>query len=284
MTGILLGLLAALCWGWADYLINRATARVAILPAVLVVQVAGIVALLPVLALAPPPLPDAAIAWHLLGLGAVGTAGYLLLFRAFATGLLTVVSPVASAYSAFTVALAILFLGERPSPRQLAGIALVLVGVVLAGLRLDRPAASGRRAVSLAAGLPAALGASALLGLVFFWLGFIVPRTGVLAPTLAMRLVSVALLGLLFGRRRGWRVPKDAWRLLLPIAALDVGAFLAYNQGITGTYVSVVAPLGACFSVVTVALAALLLGERPGAVQRVGIAVVVGGVLVLALR
>ena len=81
----------------------------------------------------------------------------------------------------------------------------------------------------------------------------------------------------------GWRNPADAWPLLLPIGALDVAGSLAYNQGITGAYVSIVAPLGACFIVVTMALAALL-GERPAAVQRVGIALVLGGVATLAVR
>ena len=132
VTGILLGLFSALCWGCADYLINRATARVAILPTVLVVQVVGRVALLPALAATRTPLPDATTGWQFAGLGAVGAAGYLLLFRAFASGALTIVSPVASAYSAYTVALVVLFLGERPSPRQLVGIGLVLVGVILA--------------------------------------------------------------------------------------------------------------------------------------------------------
>lgn len=45
---------SALCWGCADYLINRATARVASLPAVLGVRVVGLVALLPALAVARP--------------------------------------------------------------------------------------------------------------------------------------------------------------------------------------------------------------------------------------
>ena len=291
MTGILLGLFSALCWGCADYLVNRATARVAVLPAVLVVQVVGLVALLPALALARPPLPDAATAWQLVGLGAVGAAGYLLLFRAFASGALTIVSPVASAYGAYTVALAVLFLHERPSPPQLAGIGLVLVGVVLAAVHLDAPEDAGpgvaRPRVGLAAGLPVALAASVMLGVVFFWLGLLVPRTGALTPTIAMRLVGSALLGLALGARGGWRVwriPANAWPLLLPIGALDAAGFLAYSQGITGAYVSIVAPLGACFSVVTVALAALLLGERPAGVQRVGIALVIVGVAALALR
>ena len=65
-------------------------------------------------------------------------------FRAFASGALTSVSPVASAYSACTVALDVLFLDERPSPRQLAGIGLVLVGVVLTAVHLDCCCRSGR--------------------------------------------------------------------------------------------------------------------------------------------
>ena len=51
-----------------------------------------------------------------------------------------------------------------------------------------------------------------------------------------------------------------------------------------GAYVSIVSPLAACASVVTLALALALLRERPTPLQGAGIALVLGGVLTLALR
>ena len=58
--------------------------------------------------------------------------GLALLYRSFAIGTLSVVSPIAASFGAITTALALIS-GERPSVAQLAGIAVTLVGVGLTG-------------------------------------------------------------------------------------------------------------------------------------------------------
>ena len=282
MSGILLGLLTALCWGVADFLIKRVTAKIDPFVAPLATQTVGALALLPLFLLAPPSPPDGATIAGLLGAGLLGTAAFLLVFRAFAVGALAIVSPITGAYGAFTVVLAILFLEEEPRRGQLAGIALVLTGVVAVALQ---PKGRAHEVPGAVTGLWTAVGASVTLGLLFFVLGFVAPRTTPLVPAVAVRLVSIVLIGaLLLARRHRPHIPPGAWRLLVPIGLLDVGGSLALNLGLDGAYVSIVSPLAACAGVVTVALATLVLRERPAPPQRAGIALVLGGVLALALR
>ena len=115
MTGILLGLFSAHCWGCADYLINRVTARVAILHDEQGEQVVGLVALLPARAVARPPLLDAATGSQLAGLGAVGAADYLAYSQGITGAYDSIVAPLGACFSVVTVALATLPLGERPA-------------------------------------------------------------------------------------------------------------------------------------------------------------------------
>src|SRR5262245_20062911 len=67
----------------------------------------------------------------LLGVAAAGLAGYLAFYRALALGPVAVVSPVAACDGAVAALLGIV-LGERPTPWQLACVALLVVGVALA--------------------------------------------------------------------------------------------------------------------------------------------------------
>jgi drug/metabolite transporter (DMT)-like permease len=70
----------------------------------------------------------------LLGTGFFETAGFVLLTTAALLAPLSVVAPVASLASTFTVIYALLFLGERPGGLALAGALLASVGVVMLAL------------------------------------------------------------------------------------------------------------------------------------------------------
>jgi drug/metabolite transporter (DMT)-like permease len=71
-------------------------------------------------------------AFGIVSLAGLGTAGAFLLFGFAADlGLISIASVLASLYPVVTVVLAHVFVGERLAPAQLAGVPLVLVGVVL---------------------------------------------------------------------------------------------------------------------------------------------------------
>src|SRR5581483_175051 len=112
--GIIFGLLAALCFGLADFVVTQATRRVGVLQALFAIQLFGVLVVggvLLVMRQVPPLSP--AIWGEMVVISAVNFAGTLLLYRAFAIGTLSLVSPIASGFAVVTAILAFA-LGERP--------------------------------------------------------------------------------------------------------------------------------------------------------------------------
>jgi drug/metabolite transporter (DMT)-like permease len=158
MSPVALGLLllaAALHAAW-NILIKRAADRQATLWWALVI---GGALLLPALALAWPPTWEALVLS--VGSSIFETLYFLSLVAAYEVGDLSVVYPVARGSAPLLItAWAALLLGERPSPGGLAGIGLVVVGLMLASAPARGPlsASSGHRpglavALALATGL-----------------------------------------------------------------------------------------------------------------------------------
>jgi drug/metabolite transporter (DMT)-like permease len=284
MTAVLLGIAAALSWGLADFA-ARFTGR----------AVGPVVATLAMLTTSAAALGlfilwhGAAIDWRwaslplpaLSGLGIA--AATLLLYYGLATGPLTVVSPIAGSYPALVVGFEVLA-GLRPSPIQWLAMAATLLGAIAvarAGGRFSEPGGFAPDAVRRAT--LAAIGASAM-----FALGVVagqqsVPAHGEFGALFLSRIVSALLLFALVAARR--ERPAMPWRwlpLLTVQGLLDGGAYLALFAGSAGDGAAIVAVVSSGFGVVTTLLGRVFLGERVGAAQWGGIALVFGGVAVLS--
>jgi drug/metabolite transporter (DMT)-like permease len=131
----------ALCYAVSSILARLRPAQGALPTAALVTLMAALMALPIALAVEPPP-PRAPV-WSevaaLLGLGAFSTAiAAVVYFRLIAsagpsfTALLNYMIPV------WAVALGVLLLGESPQPHHLYGLALILLGVLIAATRGGR--------------------------------------------------------------------------------------------------------------------------------------------------
>src|SRR5437660_209086 len=148
-------------------------------------------------------------------------------------------------------------LGERPSPLQLAGMALALAGVGL--LAFDRrPAQPGRRLVP-GAGL--ALIAALAFGLFLVAIRF-ASRPDAVWGVLATRAGSVSallLLGIAFRSRIKFRPPDLP--ALFAVGVLDVGADVFFAFATTIGLLSVVSILSSLYPVATVVLARNVLDE-----------------------
>jgi bacterial/archaeal transporter family protein len=82
----------------------------------------------------PMSLPPRSVTF--LALSAVATgASWVCYFRALKLGAVSQVAPVDKLSVALAAGLAVLFLGERPAPREWVGILLVTAGVVVMSLR-----------------------------------------------------------------------------------------------------------------------------------------------------
>jgi drug/metabolite transporter (DMT)-like permease len=296
-VGLILGLTAALCWGVADFLARFAARRVGAYRTSFFMQLVGFTVLsifLFSIGARGSLGADAAAGWQpwawaaLAGL--LNTGCSLAFYRSFEIGVLTVVAPIASSYPVLTLLLSVVS-GERLTQRGCAGIAAVLVGVVLASTSFQPSGDATADALPgaprrLSSGVGWAVAASAGFGVLFWLLGFhVMPVLGGYASVWVIRLVTFSTLGLVAApARQRLRPPRgDVWWLLVGIGILDTSAFVASNLGLKTGHVAVVTVIASLFSAVTVFLAWVFLRERLQRSQWLGIFLIFVGIILASL-
>lgn len=278
MLGIALALAAATSWGTADFLGGFSTRRLSILTVSAVSQLAGLAFMVAVvLALGRGPVDGRVL---LLGTGAgiCGVVGLAALYTGLSIGPMGVVAPITALSGVVSTGVG-LVRGDRPSGLQLAGIAVAIVGVVLAS---RTPHGHGERVTARAVGL--ALIAAATLGL----LVVLLDEGGRTDPAWTATMVRVGALTLLaFGvavRRPSFRLTRTQLATLVVVGLLDNGANLMFAlASSTGQLLSVIAVLAALYPVSTVLLARGVLHERLAPSQTTGVVAAFVGVALLAL-
>lgn len=294
--GIALGVLTALCWGSSDFLARFAARRVGSLRTTLYMQLAGFVLLtifLPWIGGWGHLLDGSGWtpwAWGALA-GALNAISTLSLYRSFVVGKLAVVAPVSASYPALTVAISV-FTGEHLTSLRAAGIAFLLVGVVIV-VRGEEPAEKVLVASETvpekkaATGVGAALISAVGFGVLFWLLGNrVVPRVGFASTVWMIRLTSSVLTALVvlamkqpISLSRKDRV--SGW--LLGMGVLDTGAFVLNNLGMQLEQVSVVSVLASLYGAVTVVLSSVILREHLSRWQWLGLVAIFGGIAVISL-
>jgi drug/metabolite transporter (DMT)-like permease len=224
-----------------------------------------------------PPVESAAAA---LGAGLVGIVGLMAFYRALAIGTMSIVAPIAATGVALPVLVGIAT-GDHPGLVRSLGLGAAAVGIVLASRNDDAGALDPleqRRSVALA--IVAGLGFGS-----YFVLAEIGARGDVAWALVLSRLAAlpfVAGFAVLALRRGGRRPPGRQLAALGALGALDLAANAAYNHATTIGELSTVAVASSLYPVMTVLMAALVLGERVRGLQRLGVVVTLGGVMLIA--
>jgi drug/metabolite transporter (DMT)-like permease len=207
-----------------------------------------------------PPLPKLALA---AGAGVGGALGLAALYRGMAVGAMGIVAPI-SGLSPVVPLVVGLASGERPSELQLTGIAVALTGVLLVS---REPSATGSRR---AAGAGLALVAAAGFGLYFVLLDGAADASVPWSVTTARATAAALALLAALGAGAALRPPARLLPALASVGLADVAANAFFGLATTRGLLSVVSVLASLYPVVTVVLARVLIGERLGALQRVG--------------
>lgn len=263
----LLGLAAALAWGAGDFTGGVATKRAGAFAVVIGAEVVGLAVLLALALLTGEPLPQARHLLMAAAAGAAGGFGLTLLYRALASGQMSVAAPV-SAVLAAAIPVLVNAAGQGlPEPLVLAGLLLALVAIGL----IARGEGGGQPARLRLEHLRLPLLAGVVFGM-FFVLLHQASQETLFWPIIATRSASIVfLLGFAGLSRQPWRPPRRLWPVIALCGLLDTaGNGLYVLSGQIGR-LDVAAVLSSLYPAATVALAWLLLKERITRLQMVGV-------------
>ena len=281
MTAALwLALGAAVCWGISSFLGGLQSRRLPALTVALWSQFPGAIGLAAVLLASRQAPAGASIAWGV-GAGLVGGIAAVLFYRGLAVGLLSIVVPVSACAAVVPVVFAIAR-GDVPSTLAIAGIAAVMLGIVLVSLR---PGPTPDGASNARAALTFALGAALGFGMFFVLLdrGSAVPgaspwwavagaRASLIATLLAMRAARPGLA----------RWPGRRMGAVAAIGLVDTAGMILFAYASTQGNLGVVSTVGSLYPILTVLLGRIVLAERPTTTQNAGVACALAGVTLLA--
>ena len=270
----LFALVSSLMWGTADFLGGVTSRRVRPLAVYGLSQVAGFVLLVVAATVvgewtADPGYWPWAIASSLLGL-----VGMLSFYAALSIGPMGIVSPLVALSVLLPIAVGLLT-GEVPGALQVLGIIAAVAGILLAsGPELS--GAESARPLVLAGVAALAFGGMYLTMAEGSRTSALMTMTGMRITTVTIFVVILAVTRSLGGARR-----RDALPLIV-IGVFDASANVAFGVATTMGLLATTSVLGSLYPVVTAVLAAVVLHERLRAVQYVGVAVAMTGVVLIS--
>jgi drug/metabolite transporter (DMT)-like permease len=284
---VIYGLGTALGWGVADLLAAIVSRRIGVVGALLLAQFAGLAGLAVVFVAFHPEFdatgPQLAL---LFGNGMIAAVAYISLYKALELGPIALVSPIVSAYAAFTIVLAVFFLHETLSGLVLLGMLVTFGGVTLASTDVRALLSRGGGVRTATPGVRFALLSMLAFGLSTFLISRLARDLGWFPPVAMSRVATTTalLVGSVIARQRPFgRIDRSSLLGAVVIGLTDVGGLFLYARGSQLGFVSIVAAASAAYAVIPVIGGVVFLRERPASSQALGIALVFGGLLLLGL-
>lgn len=275
MNPAISGLLSALTYGVGDFLSGLASKKDAPLRvAALTHPPAALVLALLALALGQHLPPAADLWWGALA-GGCGLGAVLMFYRALSIGPMGAVSVGAGALSAVVPVAVGLLRGESLSALGWMGAAGVLVGTILLSAAPGQKAAGG-------SGVLLGLGAGVGFGFYFVLLGQAHDPSGVLWTLAAARVCSSLIVVPLAARTVGLRAHNLP--LVLASAPGDTLGNFFYLLSVQGGGLALAGLLTSLYPALTTLLAVVVLRERLGKAQWVGVVLALAGAVALARR
>jgi drug/metabolite transporter (DMT)-like permease len=287
-TSIAAGLAAAFCWGTADYLSRSQSEKVGYYRTVIYSHVVTLVVILLLIPFISPNLvaPVAPVA-VLAAAGALNLVAFIFLYRAFHTGVVSVVAPVAYTYPAVTAVLSVAILGTVISSERILAVAGIILGVILLSTRFSELSNSlrGTGTTRLTAGVRSAIGSSLTFGTVYIAIGYAAPVVSVVVPVMVLRAVGIAvgvsLAPILHQDIRPSRLTFSP--TMVAMGVLETAGFLSFTYGISvgGGSLPIVAAISGMGGAVAAVYGLYFLKERLEPNQMLGALMSLLGVFTL---
>jgi len=208
---------------------------------------------------------------------------YLLFFKGFELGNVSIISATMNLWAVFTMLFAFIFLGQRLSTFQSLGVLLIIAGVALVSLKLSGIEDTN---IKLLSGVKETIIAALLFGIFWNFSEIISENIGWLSTTLFVK-VGVVLFMLVFSlllsrELRITTVTPKIKVLILFAGFLEAAAVACVNWGLTIGDVILVTPISSALSLVTITMAVIFLKEKITFLQGIGMVMVITGIVLTA--
>ncbi|MBI5060886.1 MAG: DMT family transporter [Candidatus Aenigmarchaeota archaeon] len=279
--GIMFAIVSFLGWGVADFFAKRVVDRIGAFWSLLIMQIIGIV---PIFIYSLLFLQIPMLSWSMVGILALSSFllifAYLVFYKGLKYGPISIVSPIASSATVLTVLLSILLFGESLTSLQMTAIIIIITGAVLASVKWG---AEKIKIVSY--GVLLAIITALGWGVAFPLMKINMNVVGPIFTLLIVRFFSIIFLSAYAAAKRDRPKNYDinVWKYLIVIGLIDAAAFLAYYIGVSMDYLSIISPISTCYPAVTVVLAYVFLKERIQNSQKIGIFLILAGLILISL-
>ena len=284
LDSVIFGLLSAFGFGVSDLLAAAVTRKLGILRTVVGVNIVAIALTTVYLVLASSLSEVSPRHWAVLaGLAVLGSITLLAFYRGLQIGPVTIVAPILAAHAVVVILLAMVFVGDRLSGWQVIGVSATITGVVLMSVDL-RAIQSGQKLIGV--GVLMALVAMVGTGFWQYSVGVLSQDIGWFLPVYVIRLLMLAMIAPASMVRRDWPWQLLTGRLVAGVVLIGVfetGALFAFTRGAEVGVISIVAAASTAYPMVPILGGLLIFRERLALSQVAGLAIALGGLLVLGL-
>jgi transporter family protein len=213
----------------------------------------------------------------------VYSAGYLLFFKGFEIGNVSIVAATMNLWAVFTMLFAFVFMGQRLSALQSIGVFMIISGITLASLNWSD---INNHRFQLSAGVK-----ETVLGAFFFGVFWNISEVlseeiGWLPTTLYVKCgIIIFLLLFSFVIKQELDLTKAAAKtkcMVVLMGIIETAAIAIVNYGlITGDSI-LITPIASSLSIVTITLAIIFLKDTITKLQGLGIIAAIAGIIVTA--
>jgi transporter family protein len=211
------------------------------------------------------------------------TAAYLLFFKGFELGNVSIISATMNLWAVFTMVFAFIFLGQRLSTFQFLGVLLIIAGVSFVSLKWSDIKDQN---INLFSGIKETILAALLFGIFWNLSEMISEQIGWLSTTFFVK-IGIVLFMLFFSLlvNRGLSVAKTSPKIIIMIllaGVLEAAAVAIVNWGLTIGDAILVTPIASALSIVTITMAIIFLKEKITKLQGFGMIIVITGIVLTA--
>ncbi len=281
--GILFGIVAMIGWGVADFFVAKAVRKANVLKTFVWSQIIGLVLFLIIFLLFFKfPIISFSLLGILLIAGFLGVVPLLAYYKGLQIGAVSIISPIAASYAAVTVVLSLIFLNETLTALQAIGIILAILGAILTSFKFHD--LIKLRLKNFAAGVKYAVIAMLGWGVLIIFIDILVSKLGWFLPIFLIKAIIVFYaLSYSFIAKKNISFPKHVGLFIILIGFLESMGFLAFGAGISLEYTAIIAPVSSVYPAITIILARIFFKEILDLNQKIGIAAVLLGLVLLSI-